>query len=661
MKKFDELNLSAPLMKAIQELGYETPSPIQAEALPLLLGQDTDFLGLAATGTGKTAAFAIPLLERIEEKSRGVQALVLCPTRELAIQVAGQIDLLGKYKNIRALPIYGGAGYGDQIRGLKNGATIVVGTPGRVVDHMEKGTLDLSGLKTLILDEADEMISMGFKDDLEFVLSRVPKGQANIWLFSATMGREVRHVADEYLKNPQRVQINRTEMLPATVEQVYYMIHEYDKPDLLTKVIDGADDFYGIVFCQTKSLVVDVTAFLTSRGYKADCLHGDLNQEGRDRVMRAYREKRISILVATDVACRGLDVKDVTHVVNYSIPRELDNYVHRIGRTGRSGKSGKAISFVTRSHMGLVGRIEQMTKSRMTEGRPPSLKDIALKKTERAQRLFEENGPQGRMTELLGEPWIKTIETLSKEEIVGRFITMLYPELSGTAEKAKAASSMADSRAPSADKPERAPKRFSDGPKPYAEKKFRDKPRYEDRGASDSRPTFPKAKATEEATPVVKASEDSSIAKFFDDESEPAPRPAKRFKDDSERPAKRFRDEDGERPAKKFDKKFGAAGPKFADRPERRFERGPKKDFNEKRTPPWERKPVFEKSFDKGFKKPFKKSTPWGGKSEEGPARPKGKWGDKKPFSAREASEGGSSSSGKVFRKWESRPSKSNR
>jgi ATP-dependent RNA helicase DeaD len=645
MKKFEELNLSAPLMKAIQELGYETPSPIQAEALPLLLGNDTDFLGLAATGTGKTAAFSIPLLERIDESSRGVQALVLCPTRELAIQVAGQIDLLGKYKGVRALPIYGGAGYGDQIRGLKNGATIVVGTPGRVVDHMEKGTLDLSGLKTLILDEADEMISMGFKDDLEFVLSRVPTGQANIWLFSATMGREVRHVADEYLKNPQKVQINRTEMLPATVEQVYYMIHEYDKPDLLTKVIDAADDFYGIVFCQTKSLVVDVTTFLSGRGYKVDCLHGDLNQEGRDRVMRAFREKRISVLVATDVACRGLDVKDVTHVVNYSIPRELDNYVHRIGRTGRSGKSGKAISFVTRSHMGLVGRIEQMTKSRMTEGRPPSLKDIALKKTERAQKLFVENGPQGRMTELLGEPWINTINELSKEEIVGRFITMLYPELAGGSNKAP---SMADSRAPSADKPERAPKRYADGPKAYGEKKFRDKPRSEDLGDTLSRPTFPKAKAAEAAAaPFVEASEDSSTAKYFDDETKPA-RPAKRFK------------EDGDRPAKKFDKKFGS-GPKFADRSERRFDsRGPKKEFNDKRTPPWERKPAFEKSFDKPFKKSFKKSTPWGGKSE-GPVRPKGKWEGKKPFSAREASEGGSASSGKVFRKWESRPSKTNR
>ena len=265
-------------MSAITELGYEAPTPIQAETLPLLLGNDTDFLGLAATGTGKTAAFGIPLLERIDAKTQGVQALVLCPTRELAIQVAGQIDLLGKFLGIKALPVYGGTGYGDQIYGLKNGATIVVGTPGRVVDHIEKGILKLNKLKTLVLDEADEMISMGFKEDLEKVLDAAPKGQANIWLFSATMGREVRGVADAYLKDPQKVQINRTEMLPATVEQIFYKVHEYDKPEVLCKVIDANDDFYGIVFCQTKALVADLTGFLLSKGYRVDCLHGDLDQ-----------------------------------------------------------------------------------------------------------------------------------------------------------------------------------------------------------------------------------------------------------------------------------------------------------------------------------------------------------------------------------------------
>jgi ATP-dependent RNA helicase DeaD len=428
MKKFKDFPLSPALLQAISDLGYEAPSPIQAEALPLLLGTKTDFLGLAATGTGKTAAFALPMLDRIDEKSRGVKALVLCPTRELALQVAGQINLLGKYKNLKTAAIYGGAGYGDQIRALKDGARIVVGTPGRVVDHLDKGTLRLDQLELLVLDEADEMISMGFKDDLEMVLKSIPRGQANTWLFSATMGREVRRVADAYLKDPLRVQVNRVEMLPDTVEQIYYMVHEYDKPELLSRVIEAADDFYGIIFCQTKSLVADVTKYLQQRGQKADCLHGDMDQKSRERVMGAFRERRFNVLVATDVACRGLDVKDISHVINYSIPRELDSYVHRIGRTGRSGKSGVAASFVTNSHRALIGQIEQKTKSKLRPAEIPSLKDIAKKKLLRTQRLFAEK-EQTAVSELLGDAWESSISHLSKEEIVARFLSLLHPEL----------------------------------------------------------------------------------------------------------------------------------------------------------------------------------------------------------------------------------------
>ncbi len=426
---FQTFSLSAPIQKALEELGYTSPTPIQAETLPILLGAPTDFLGLAATGTGKTAAFAIPLLERIEPNTSGVEALILCPTRELAIQVSGQINLLGKYKKLKALPIYGGAGYGDQIYGLKNGAKIVVGTPGRVVDHMNKGTLRLDKLKVLVLDEADEMISMGFKEDLELVLGSIPQNQANTWFFSATMGGDVRKVANTYLRDPQKVQMNRKEMLPETVEQTYFMVHEYDKPELVCKIIDSTDDFFGIIFCQTKSLVADLHQFLVTKGYKADCLHGDMDQKGRDRVMNSFRERRISILTATDVACRGLDVKDISHVINYSIPRELDNYVHRIGRTGRNGKSGLAISLVTNSHRNLIGRIEQMTQSRMKEGKIPTAKDVALRKVSNVQKTFEQVGPQGRVLELLSDSWRKSIETLSKEEIVSRFLSLIHPQL----------------------------------------------------------------------------------------------------------------------------------------------------------------------------------------------------------------------------------------
>ncbi len=487
MQNFNELNISAEIMRAITELGYTAPTPIQAETLPLLLGADTDFLGLAATGTGKTAAFGIPLLERIDRDTRGVQALILCPTRELAIQVAGQIDLLGQYIGIKSLAVYGGTGYREQIDGLRNGAQIVVGTPGRVVDHITKGTLRLDNLKTLVLDEADEMISMGFQEDLESVLKAAPKDQANIWLFSATMGHDVKHVADAYLTDPKRVQINKTEMLSENVEQIFYKTHEYDKPELLCKVIDVAEDFYGIVFCQTKALVADVNSFLLGKGYRVDCLHGDLDQAARDRVMKAFRDRKISILIATDVACRGLDVKDVTHVVNYSIPRELDNYVHRIGRTARSGKSGIAISFVTFSHRELIGRIERMTKSKMNEGVPPTSKDIAMKRITKVRTAFETQGPQGRATSAIPSDWKESLETLTKEDIVGRFLNLMMPDLFVAQEKAQG-KVLEDSRAAPSVRPEktgeRAPRaRFNPaGPgKPF---RGGDKPRY------GSKPTF---------------------------------------------------------------------------------------------------------------------------------------------------------------------------
>jgi ATP-dependent RNA helicase DeaD len=480
MKSFSELTLSESMMQSLNEMGFETPSPIQAETLPILLGEPTDFLGLAATGTGKTAAFAIPLLEGLDRNSRGVKALILCPTRELALQVAGQIDLLGKHMGVRALAIYGGTGYSEQIHGLKSGVQVVVGTPGRVVDHLEKGTLNLGGLQTLVLDEADEMISMGFKEDLETVLDGAPKGQANIWLFSATMSPEVRGVADAYLNNPQKVAVNRTEMVPSTVSQEFFIVHEYDKPQLVCTLIDAADDFFGIIFCQTKSLVADLTQFLKDRGYNADCLHGDMDQGSRDRVMKNYREKKLSVLIATDVACRGLDVKDVTHVINYSIPREIDNYIHRIGRTGRSGKEGKAISLVTRNTRELMFRIERVTKVRMTEGTLPSGREIALKKVLKAKESFSAKPAESRLTDLLTESWAPVLENLSKEEIVSRFLVLMNPEIVPSAE-APRARPMNDNREARPSRDDRGgprggyESRSEGGPR-------REKPRYQDRG-----------------------------------------------------------------------------------------------------------------------------------------------------------------------------------
>lgn len=424
---FESLNLNPALKRAVAEMGYEKPSPIQAQALPILLGDRTDFLGLAATGTGKTAAFSLPLLERIDTSSNDVQALILCPTRELSLQVAGQVALLGKYMNIRSMAVYGGSSYEDQFRALKRGAHVVVGTPGRMIDHIERGTLNLENVKLVVLDEADEMISMGFREDMEFILQQTPQEGRNTWLFSATMSPSVRHVADEFLKNPQKVQVNRTEMLSSGVEQYYYMTHEKNKPEVLCKLIDAAEDFYGVIFCQMKALVVDLTRYLQDRGYKVDCLHGDMSQTARETAMNGFRKRRTQILVCTDVAARGLDVKDITHVINFSLPRELDNYVHRIGRTARSGKTGIAMSLVTPSHRHLVQKIERLTKSKMNEGQVPTRKAIGLKKISQMLGEFQEQPNAIRAMELMNDDWKQAVATMSSEEVAARFLVMKFP------------------------------------------------------------------------------------------------------------------------------------------------------------------------------------------------------------------------------------------
>lgn len=437
VKSFDEAKLSEPLARAVRELGYTEPTAIQAQALPILLGGPTDFIGLAATGTGKTAAFGLPLLETIEPAHRAVQGLILCPTRELAMQVSGQINLFAKYKGTRALPVYGGASFTEQLDGLKRGAQIVVGTPGRVIDHLTRHSLSLKDVRTVVLDEADEMISMGFKEDLEKILQSTSREKSHIWLFSATMSGEVRRVADTYLRKPRHVQVNKKEMLSTTVEQLFFSVRESDKPEILCKIIETAEDFYGLVFCQTKKLVMDVTEFMAGRGYKVDCLHGDKTQMDRDRAMRAFRDKKVNLLICTDVASRGLDVKEITHVINYSLPHELDLYVHRIGRTARSGKAGVAISLVTPKNRPVIGRIEHLTKSRIKEGRIPTRKEVGAKKVSRLLGSFLEQKRYQLAMDLLGPDWKLAIKEMRPEEIVGRFLAVLSPEVFDDREKEK--------------------------------------------------------------------------------------------------------------------------------------------------------------------------------------------------------------------------------
>ena len=294
------------MKKAILDLGFDSATPIQSETIPLLLKKSTDFLGLAATGTGKTAAYAIPLLENLKATVKGVQALVLCPTRELAKQVAEQMNLLARYKKTKAIAIYGGSDYGGQLRALRDGASIVVGTPGRIIDHLERGTLNLDGLQVVVLDEADEMISMGFKEEIELILEKVNQAEKHqTWLFSATMSREVRKIADQFLDNPQQIQIQKSESVAPLVKQSYYSVREEDKPDVIEKLIDQVPGFYGIIFCQTKLLVTSLTDTLKAHGYPVDCLHGDMEQNARERTMKSFKAKTVTILVCTDVASRG--------------------------------------------------------------------------------------------------------------------------------------------------------------------------------------------------------------------------------------------------------------------------------------------------------------------------------------------------------------------
>ncbi|MES2672666.1 MAG: DEAD/DEAH box helicase [Pseudomonadota bacterium] len=368
---FTDLALSAHVLKAIQNVGYEVPSPIQAAAIPVLLAGG-DIVGMAQTGTGKTAAFALPLLSRIDMKQADPQILVLAPTRELAIQVA---EAFQKYASeipgFHVLPIYGGQEMSTQLRQLKRGAHVVVGTPGRVMDHLRRGSLNLNGLKALVLDEADEMLRMGFIDDVEWILEHTPKTRQTA-LFSATMPKEIRHVANNYLNNAQEISIASSQSTDANIEQVYWMVSGTNKLDALTRILE-VEPFDGmIIFVRTKTATVELAEKLEARGYSASPLNGDMNQQLRERTIERLKTGKLDIVVATDVAARGIDVERVSHVVNYDIPYDSEAYVHRIGRTGRAGRSGKAILFVAPREKRLLYTIEKATKKPITLMELPS-------------------------------------------------------------------------------------------------------------------------------------------------------------------------------------------------------------------------------------------------------------------------------------------------
>ncbi len=380
-RPFSELGLSPEILKAVDKMGFEEASPIQTAVIPhALTGRDV--VGQSATGSGKTAAFAIPTIEKVDATKRGVQALVLCPTRELAVQVAEEVGKLGSFKKgLLELPIYGGQSYERQYRGLAAGAQIVIGTPGRVMDHMERGSLKLDGLRVVVLDEADRMLDMGFRDDIERILSAVPETR-QLLFFSATMPRLIQDMIKRYSRDPAWVRIEAHAASAPQVEQVFYEVDRRSKGEALTRLIDLHDFRYGIIFCSTKVMVDELDEQLHSRGYAVDRLHGDLSQMQRDRVMEKFRRRGFEFLIATDVAARGLDVDDLEVVFNYDLPNDAEDYTHRIGRTGRAGKSGVAMTFVSGREIYKLQSMAHYARLKIARGRIPSLDEVEEAKEE---------------------------------------------------------------------------------------------------------------------------------------------------------------------------------------------------------------------------------------------------------------------------------------
>ncbi|RYD76785.1 MAG: DEAD/DEAH box helicase [Sphingobacteriales bacterium] len=377
--RFDELGLSEDLQKAIADMGFTEASPIQSLSIPFLL-QGRDVIGQAQTGTGKTAAFGIPAIESIDPEIKGVQVLVLCPTRELAMQVSDEFDKLLKYsRKVKTVAIFGGQSISMQIQALRRGVQIVVGTPGRVMDHLDRGTLHLDNVKMVILDEADEMLDMGFREDIEAILQEVPNERQTVF-FSATMAKAILDLTKKYQKNPEIVKITKSELTVALIDQKYFEVKEKDKTEVLERLVDLHEPKLCLVFCNTKRKVDELVEALQVQGFFAEALHGDMRQATRTQVMSKFRQGIIQILVATDVAARGIDVDDMEMVINYDVPLDSEYYVHRIGRTGRAGKTGSAFTFVSGREKSRLFDIERYAKTKIEKGTIPSLKDIEAKK-----------------------------------------------------------------------------------------------------------------------------------------------------------------------------------------------------------------------------------------------------------------------------------------
>lgn len=372
MNKFEQLGLNESLLLAVKDLGFETPSDVQEKAIPILLEKDTDIVALAQTGTGKTAAFGFPLIQKIIAENKHTQALILSPTRELCLQITNEIKLYSKYvKNLHTVAIYGGASISEQAREIRRGAQIIVATPGRMQDMINRGMVDISKINFCVLDEADEMLNMGFYEDIVSILSTTPS-EKNTWLFSATMPQEVSRIAKEFMRNPVEITVGTKNSGSSTVSHEFYVVNARDRYEALKRLADANPDIFSVVFCRTKRDTQSVAEKLIEDGYNAAALHGDLSQAQRDGVMKSFRGRQIQMLVATDVAARGIDVENITHVVNYQLPDEIEIYNHRSGRTGRAGKLGTSIVIITKSELRKIGAIERTIKQKFEEKVIPS-------------------------------------------------------------------------------------------------------------------------------------------------------------------------------------------------------------------------------------------------------------------------------------------------
>lgn len=426
MKTFEELGVSLEIRKAIEEMGYENPMPVQEEVIPYLLGNGNDVVALAQTGTGKTAAFGLPLIQKIDVTRRVPQALILCPTRELCLQIAGDLTDYSKYiTDLKILPVYGGSSIDSQIRSLKQGVHIIVATPGRLIDLMERKVANLSTVRDVVMDEADEMLNMGFTDSINAILEKVPQDR-NTLMFSATMSPEISRIAKTYLHDAKEITIGTKNEGSKNVNHIAYIIHAKDKYLALKRVVDFYPQIYGIIFCRTRKETQEIADKLIQDGYNADSLHGELSQAQRDLVMQKFRQRHLQLLVATDVAARGLDVNDLTHVINYGLPDDTESYTHRSGRTGRAGKTGISIAIINLREKGKMREIERIIKKQFTVGQLPSGKEICEQQLIKVIDDIEKVKVNEEEIETFLPSIYRKFEWLSKEDLIKRVVSMEF-------------------------------------------------------------------------------------------------------------------------------------------------------------------------------------------------------------------------------------------